>query len=896
MANADRILQAQLQSRFGMAEMNDLSEALAQLQALAATQAPEALLQQFHAFLSDVAQTYAAAGPGAEAVSSQSAGCAAIGRVLQAHGREPPDAAGFSPESVAELIEQLLVEREAAQQEALAVQEEHLKSEQKYRHVVESLREVIFQTDWEGTWLYLNPAWTEITGFSLGKSIGTNILNYVHPDDQQRHYEMFLPLMKKKDAHCQHEARFLTMDGGFRWFEVYARPVLDERGNIIGTIGTLNDITERRNAEEKLREQLHFNQMLIETLPNPMFFKDCAGAYLGVNKSWEDYFGVKREDCLGKRDAEFMPGWEECGALHERMDAELMAAPGMQSYEASFHSGGAQRDAMYYKAAFHNMDQSLAGIIGIVTDISERKRYEHDLEQAKELAEAASQAKSEFLANMSHEIRTPMNGILGMTEITLGTELTHSQRDNLNMVKVSAESLLTIINDILDFSKIEAGKLMIAEEDFDLREMLDGIVRSLAVRAQEKGLTLWCDVASNIPRFIRADPVRVGQIAVNLIGNALKFTAQGSVSASVELARVDAQGMTLHFAIADTGIGISPEKLALIFEAFSQADTSTTRQYGGTGLGLTISARLSEMMGGKIWVESEPGHGSMFHFSIRCGFADEAAALQKQAAHIVHAPTADENKRSGRILLAEDNPINQAVAKNLLTQRGYELEIANNGREAVERYHVETFDIILMDIQMPEMGGFEATAAIRDMQSARGTRTPIIAMTAHAMQGDEQKCLAMGMDAYISKPIHSAKLFELLDQYLQGGETPAPVVSVSAPAEASSDIQVFDQQTALENLANDTDLLRQVARMFIDGHAEQLAELEQAVLVGDAEAIRATAHRLKGSVGAFSAHYSMDRAKALEMLGKSGELADAPSVFAELKQGVAQLVERLEKL
>ena len=315
MTNAQRILQAQLQSRFGVAETGELGEALQQLQALAAAQSPEALLQQLQAFLGDVAQTYAATEPsGAPAPDRHS--CAAIICVMSAHGRELPDKIELTEESVVELVEQLLIEREAAQQEALAVQEEHLKSEQKYRHVVESLREVIFQTDWEGTWLYLNPAWTEITGFSLGKSIGTNILNYVHPDDQQRHFEMFLPLMKKKDAHCQHEARFLTMDGGFRWFDVYARPVLDERGNIIGTIGTLNDITERRTAEEKLREQLHFNQMLIETLPNPMFFKDCDGRYLGVNKSWEGYFGVKREDCLGKRDAEFMPGWDECDALH----------------------------------------------------------------------------------------------------------------------------------------------------------------------------------------------------------------------------------------------------------------------------------------------------------------------------------------------------------------------------------------------------------------------------------------------------------------------------------------------------------------------------------------------------------------------------------------------------
>jgi two-component system sensor histidine kinase/response regulator len=826
--------------------------------------------------------------------------CDAINRVLAAHDRAPLEAASFCSDALVDLIAQLFQERDSAQMEALAIQEEQLKSEQKYRHVVESLREVIFQTDWEGSWLYLNPAWSAITGFSLGKSIGTNILNYVHPDDQQRHYEMTLPLMKKPDTRCRHEVRFVTMDGGFRWFEFYAWPALDERGYIIGAMGTLNDITVRRDAEEKLREQLHFNQMLIETLPNPLFFKDREGRYLGVNKSWEAYFGMPREDCLGKRDAEFAPGWACGGAQHQNSDAELLQNPGMQSYEASVGSDAAQRDAVFYKATLLNMDDSVAGVIGIVTDISERKRYENALEQSKELAEAASRAKSEFLANMSHEIRTPMNGILGMTEIALGTQLDAQQREYLSMVKVSAESLLTIINDILDFSKIEAGKLAINEEDFDLRETLDGIVRSLALRAKEKGLVLDCAVAGNIPRFIRADPVRVGQVVVNLIGNAIKFTHQGAVTAQVSLEQVDAQGMQLLFEIRDTGIGIAPEKLAIIFESFSQADTSTTRKYGGTGLGLTISGRLAQMMGGQIRVESTPGQGSVFRFSLRCGFADQAAA-EKKASQVLLADNSGE-QRSGRILLAEDNPINQAVASNLLRQRGYDLTIANNGREAVERYREGHFDIVLMDVQMPEMSGFEATAALRALQAGGGPRIPIVAMTAHAMQGDEQKCLDMGMDAYISKPIHSAKLYALLDRYLLGAATPtaappAGPAPVPAPvSDAIGDTQIFDRHTALENLGGDLDLLRQVATMFIENHTEQLLELEQKILGADALGLREVAHRLKGSLGAFAAHHAMDRAKALEMMGKAGELAQAQAVFAELRHSMLRLVTHLKAL
>ena len=646
--------------------------------------------------------------------------------------------------------------------------EQHLiDSEQHYRLLVDSLREVIFRTDEACRLVFVNPAWTDITGHPVEDTLARPLSEFVDAEYRGVHAEAFAALMAGDRDHVRQELKFVGADGAGRWLEVFVRPVRDATGRVTGITGSLNDVTERRIAVDQLREQLHFVEELIEAMPVPMYVKDESLRYVQLNREFEAFFAVDRGNFLGRSVYDLLP--LEAAAVHDVRDHHLLLSGRGEVYESEVLDHlGAKRTAIYRKAALSRPDGSIRGLVGTITDITERKAAERELMAAKDKALAANRAKSEFLANMSHEIRTPMNGVIGMTALALDTTLTAQQHEYLSVVQSSAESLLTIIDDILDFSKIEAGRLDIEEIRFDPRRTLGDALKPLAVRAEQKGLRLACRIAPEVPAALVGDPGRLRQVVVNLVSNAIKFTERGGVTASVAVVDDDTPGVRLRIAVADTGIGIDAGKLEQIFEPFTQEDASTTRRFGGTGLGLTICARLAGLMGGRIWVDSTPGAGSVFSFEVvlRAAAPDAAEVCPVTAA----APAAVATRPQRlRILLAEDHPVNQLLAMKLFSKWGHEVTIVGNGRDAVDLASRdsppgESFDVIFMDVQMPEMDGLTAARMVRSREAGR-RRTPIIAITANAMRGDRESCLEAGMDDYVAKPFQAEELRRVLARY-----------------------------------------------------------------------------------------------------------------------------------
>ena len=538
-------------------------------------------------------------------------------------------------------------------------------------------------------------------------------------------------------------------------------------------IGFLVDLTEHRRTEERLRASEQRLRALVDSLDDIVVEMDERGTFLDIWAGSDDLLPRPKAEMIGQNISLILG--DGLVATYLNLLSTAMQTRQSQEFEHPKEVDGKMRWFQVRVHPIRSGDAARKTACLVVREITAPKQAEEELRKAKEAAEAANIAKSEFLANMSHEIRTPMNGILGTLELMLDSPLNADQRECLGMAKTSADSLLGILSDILDLSKVEARKLELNQEEFSLRETVEGAAQLMLSRAREKDLKLTCRIEDAVPDALIGDAMRLGQVLLNLIGNGVKFTHHGEVEVRVSLQARTPESVELHFAVRDTGIGIAPEKQALIFQAFAQADGSMTRRFGGTGLGLTISSRLVEIMGGRMWVESTPSEGSEFHFTAIFAPACENVAAVSRTAPI--APVNGKPKRSSQtldILLAEDNPVNQRVAQWILERDGHRVTMASTGREALEALERRAFDIVLMDVQMPEMNGLEAATAIRRKEKLRGEHVPIIALTAGAMEGDREKCLAAGMDGYIAKPFQVDELLDALEAH-----SPKPLRPVS---------------------------------------------------------------------------------------------------------------------
>jgi PAS domain S-box-containing protein len=821
-----------------------------------------------------------------------------------------------------------------------------------------------------------------------------------------------------------------TWEGGRQtWVSTTKMPLRDRDGKIIGTFGISRDITERKEAEEQVRASEALYHSLVEYLPQNIFRKDLEGRFTFANRKFCAILGRPLDQIVGRTDYDFFP--RELADKYRADDLQVVRAGTMfDTVEEHVTPDGSKLYVQVVKTPVHGPDGDIVGTQCIFWDVTDKKRQEEELRQAKAAAEAANRAKSEFLANMSHEIRTPMNGVIGMTELALDTDLSPEQREYLTMVKASADHLLAVVNDILDYSKIEARKLQLDSIDFDLRDSLGDTMKALALRAQQKGLELACYIPATVPDALIGDPGRLRQVLINLIGNAIKFTDEGEVVVHVEPVPVpppvpgeNSESGTgtgtgeveLHFNVRDTGCGIPTDKLDRIFEAFEQADMSTTRKHGGTGLGLTISSQIVALMGGRLWVESELAKGSKFHFTARLGVQaapsqskamrrpealldlpvlvvdDNAtnrrilqemltnwrmkpavvdsgrAALAEMsraaelgdpfplvmldammpgmdgfalAAEIKQRPefagavlmmlssagqpgdaarcrqlgietyltkpikqsdlldaildalrltfqpdekheppvqTPHAALRGLKVLLAEDNAVNQMLALRLLEKRGHSVVVVSDGKKALSALERESFDLILMDVQMPHLNGFEATAAIRMMEKETGKHVPIVAMTAHAMKGDRERCLEAGMDGYVTKPVQAAELFEAI------------VAAVPAAPAASTAGGIWNPAKALAHVGGDPELLRELTALFLAECPQRLAEMRAAIARADAPKLRLAAHTLKGAVGNFAASAAWDAAQRLESMGQQAKMEGATEALAALETELERL-------
>jgi PAS domain S-box-containing protein len=891
------------------------------------------------------------------------------------------------------------------------------RSEERYRTIIEGMTEAYWEMDLHGKLTFFNDQLTRLHRRSAEELMGLSYKAYMSKETSQLVFKLYSEMVSmgepiKTLIHDQFQG-----DGTLMYVESNSSLIKDLGGKTIGFRGISRDITTRKQAEEALTRSEERYRTIVEDMTEAYWEMDLGGTFTFCNHQLMVEQQRSREELIGLNNKQYMDEATvtRVGKVFKQIYESRESAREV-AYEMT-KGDGTKYFVESNVSLIRDEEGNPVGFRGVNRDVTVRKQAELELKRAKETAEAASRSKSEFLANMSHEIRTPMNGIIGMTELTLDTDITSEQREYLAMVRSSANGLLTVINDILDFSKVEAGKLDFDEADFSLRECLGNAVRSLAVRAHEKNLELSVDISADVPDSVIGDAGRLRQVIVNLVGNAIKFTQIGEVTVRIEARAITECEIYARMSVADTGIGIPEEKQKVIFDAFIQADGSTTRLYGGTGLGLSISSQLVEMMGGQLEVESIQGEGSTFFFTARLGLQAALATQDVQPAALdlhglevlvvddnatnrgilekmlvnwqittsvvdsgpaaltamelarkaarpfrlvlldAHMPGMDgfavaeqirgtpeligaaimminSNDQHGdaercrelgvaryitkpvtqsslldaimtalqpsdvkpessasephfavngcsdrlHILLAEDNEINQILAVHLLKKPGHTVATAINGKEAIAALDREHFDLVLMDIQMPEMNGFEATALIREKEKGTSSRIPIIALTAHAMKGDRERCMAAGMDGYVSKPIRPEDLFSAIEVAIEAASG-----TVRAAVEVTPKRVECDYLALLAQVDGDRGLLRDIVSLFIEDYPRVLSEVRDAIARTDGQKLEREAHRLRGSIGNFHAKPAVQSALRLEKMGRSGDMVGAVDALAELE-------------
>ncbi|MGD1001090.1 MAG: response regulator [Candidatus Brocadiia bacterium] len=900
--------------------------------------------------------------------------------------------------------------------------------------VLESLAEGLVCTDRAGRVTLMNGVAEQLTGFSSREALGRpfpEVFNAVSEETRQP-AENIAEKALREGRPCTFSSftALVSKEGVERPIAMTASPMPGADGTPDGVVVSFEDVTEGR----KLRLESRRFSLMIEQAAQGIAATDMNGNITFANATMAALHGYQPTELIGKHLKTLYASGQ---VTTQEAFLELVRLNGYHTGEVMHvrKDGATFRAELKVSMLKEGRSQPI-GMVVFVLDVTQRKLAEVELKAAKELAEAASRSKSEFLANMSHEIRTPMNGVIGMTELVLDTTLTREQREYLEALKGSADSLLTLLNDILDISKIEAGRLELEPIEFSLRSSISETLKTLAVRAHAKGLELIYHVEPNVPDSLIGDAGRLRQIVVNLVGNAIKFTERGEVALHVNLELRRDGDVRLLFDVSDTGIGIPAVKQARIFGAFFQADSSTTRKYGGTGLGLAISSRLVTMMDGRIWVESPSplrspmgGPGTVFHFSLRFAlgsapsaappmtlpnlenlpvlvaddnatnrrlladmlkgwrmnlrFADggrtaldmmkeaknarapfglvildanmpgmdgfviaekikeepalanatimmltsvgirgDAARCSKLgvAAYLVKPITQSDlldaivrvlgsaqapqdhvrlvtrhslrEEKSGaglRLLLAEDNPVNQMLAVRLLEKRGYSIQVAENGRKALdilEKAAPGEFAVVLMDVQMPNMDGYEATAELRKREAKTGCHTPIVALTAHAMKGDRERCLAAGMDDYVSKPIHAKDLFAVIDRLTANDRTPAPAPVRAEPPPERPQNGALDKDEILSRVDGDIALLRELHGIFDSECPKLLTRVREAMTERNGDALGKAAHTIKGMLANLGAKSAAEAALRLEKMRAGDDLSRADEAYAVLEKEI----------